>query len=244
MEQLFDFIKSGTLDIVGSVVIGTVISVLYIITYPLYAYGLYKIAKSRNLEYPWIAFIPKFNNYILGTLIGEIKILGKTFKNIGTILLILAIVSMIPIPFIGTMASIVFSLFYWISIHRIYKIYVPERADLYLILGIVSGCLTPFLIFSVSDFNEKHSKLVIDDDADGNYDREIYTLESGEVIENNINTNAIKCKCGQIWKTNENFCIKCGMSYEDFINRYRCSCGHVMDYNDKFCPKCGKGVYI
>lgn len=244
MEQFFDIIKSGTLDIFGSKVIDAVISVLYIITYPLYAYGLYKIAKKKNLEYPWIAFIPKFNSYILGTIIGEIKIFGKAFKNIGTILLVLSIASMIPIPFVGTVASILFSLFYWISIHRIYKIYVPERADLYLILGFVSRFLTPVLIFSVSDLNKTYSKLVIDDDADGIYDREIQTLESGEVIEKNINTNSIKCECGHMWQKNVKFCTECGLSYEDLANKNKCSCGYILDYNDKYCPNCGKGLFV
>ncbi len=151
---------------------------------------------------------------------------------------------MLPIPFVGTVASILLSLFYWIAIHRIYEIYVPERADLYLILGIVSEFLTPVLIFSVRNLDKTYSKLIIDDDADGTFDREIQTLETGEVIENNINASLIKCECGRVWQTNEKFCTECGMNYKDFANKNNCSCGHVMDYNNKFCSSCGKGVFI
>ncbi len=181
-DTLMDAVTTGTFDIAGNFAVSAIVMIVFFITYPLYMIGLNEISKKRNKSNSWMSFVPILNRYVVGNILGEIKIGNKKIKHLGFWLLLFTVVGYlpIPIPMIGKASSMIALFLYWVCIHRIYEIYKPTSADLYLIVGIVSECLTPILIYSIRNSNEVYSKIVIDDDGDGIYDREILTSEDNE----------------------------------------------------------------
>lgn len=130
------FVSFGLLSIVVSLV-------YYIFT----SLGLYKMAKSSNLENPWLAWLPFGNTFIIGSIVKEIDFIGQHITNLGIIYLlspfIVAIASCILslIPILGWIASfalnILFLVFYVSVLYRMFKCFVGENATLYTILTLI-----------------------------------------------------------------------------------------------------------
>lgn len=165
---------------IGSFIIGGVITMIYVLTYPLYCVGLFQLAKRKQMALSWLAFVPKLNHYILGSIVGDFPLLGRKCTFLPYLLPFLSLFSLLPIPLVGKISNLIFLLLYWVTIHRLYEIYAPSNADIYLILGIISQCLTPIFVFRLRNKKKTFSKLIIDDDADGIYDREIEITDAGE----------------------------------------------------------------
>lgn len=70
---------------------------MWLLCYFFLAFGLFTMAKRRNMKNAFIAFIPFARVYLLGQLIGEINFFGLRIKRIGLIALILEIVSFVLI---------------------------------------------------------------------------------------------------------------------------------------------------
>ena len=72
-----------------------------IVLYLLFSFGLYTMAKRRNLENPWLAFIPVAQLYTMGELIGPVKIANYNVDQPGLYLLAgavgLWVLSLIPL---------------------------------------------------------------------------------------------------------------------------------------------------
>ena len=109
--------------------------------------GLYKMAKSSQLENPWLAWLPFGNTYIIGSIVKEIDFIGQHITNLGIIYLlspfILGIASCILslIPILGWLAcfalNILFVYFNILVIYRMFKCFVAESATLYTILTFI-----------------------------------------------------------------------------------------------------------
>ena len=59
-----------------------------VVTFVLKGIGLYTIAKRENVKKPYYAFIPFLSFYLLGKIVGGVKIFGYHVKNVGLITMI------------------------------------------------------------------------------------------------------------------------------------------------------------
>lgn len=59
-----------------------------VVTFVLKGIGLYTIAKRENVKKPYYAFIPFLSFYLLGKIVGGVKIFGYRVKNVGLITMI------------------------------------------------------------------------------------------------------------------------------------------------------------
>jgi len=122
---------------------------LYILT----ALGLKKLADNRGIENSWIAFIPVLQVYILGLLIEDLEIFGYEIPEMPIVLPIMLVINpiIIKIPVVGSLFSLLVFIIYCFALHKLYKLYAPESARLYLVLSILLPFMGPILIFSIRD---------------------------------------------------------------------------------------------
>ncbi len=179
-------------DTVPSTISGSVVGILlifmliYVIAfvvsitrYVLMSIGLYKIAKRRNINNAFLAFIPFANSYLLGSVYDDVnRTMNNTTKNATKLLALniaASIVTVIFTPFafmsslisslsgvavvfsviaslIGAVSfvlSIIYYVFYYISVYGIFKEYAHDKAVLYLVLSIIFYPLTALFMFLI-----------------------------------------------------------------------------------------------
>lgn len=78
--------------LVLSLIVGVI---LWIGMFILQAFGLYAMAKKRNMEKPWMAFIPFANILYMGKIAGECKLFGRKVSHVGVWAMIAQILSVI-----------------------------------------------------------------------------------------------------------------------------------------------------
>lgn len=123
--------------------------VLGIILYILASIGLYKLALNQKIENPWLAWIPVADMYILGKLIKNLKIDTFEIPSIELVLPIGLVATMIlnNIPLIGWLISIAYTVLCVLALYRLYKMYRPTQAVLWIVLSIVLPFMSPIFIF-------------------------------------------------------------------------------------------------
>lgn len=126
-----------------------------LVTYILSAIGLYTMAVNRNIENPWLAWIPIVQLYIVGKLIGELKVINYDVPQPEIVLPISAIVAAVGsgIPVIGFFITIACTVIYFFALYRLFYLYKPDKAQLYIILSIVLPFMGPVFMFMLR--NEK-----------------------------------------------------------------------------------------
>ena len=124
-----------------------------IVLYILSALGLKKLADNRGIENSWIAFIPVLQVYILGLLIEDLEIFGYEIPELPIVLPIMLAINPIiaKIPVVGSLFSLLSFIVFCFALHKLYKLYAPESATLYIVLSIVLPFMGPILIFSIRD---------------------------------------------------------------------------------------------
>ncbi|MEN1760274.1 hypothetical protein [Anoxynatronum sibiricum] len=120
-----------------------------IASYVLAALGLYTMAQKRNIENPWVAWIPVAQLYILGKVIRTLNIGGYEVPQVELVLPGIAIASAVlgMIPLIGTVISIAAAVVSLFALHKLYKLHRPDQAVLYLLLSIIIPFMGPVFIF-------------------------------------------------------------------------------------------------
>ncbi len=119
---------------------------LFIAGYVLLSIGLFTMAKKRNIENAWIAFVPFGQLYILGKLVTPLK-LGETEVPNPPITLLLAVVASVVlgfIPLIGQLISLAVFVLVLFALYRLYEMY-SKSALLYTILSVIG--LSPIFVF-------------------------------------------------------------------------------------------------
>lgn len=152
------------MDGLGSLLlVGGFVTVLFFIIgvglYILFALGLYGLAKTEGTGNEWFAFIPILQLYIMGKILGEVRI-GN--YNIPMLELVLPLSSIaIPIagrildliPFLGGLLKLVFNIaiaiFSVVVLYNFYKRYKGEKALLMTVLSIILFFMGPIYIFSL-----------------------------------------------------------------------------------------------
>lgn len=159
---------------------------LKFIFYPLFAIGIYQLSKKRKLMLPILAIFPIINLIYIGFLIKEINVLGKRIKGVHILLPLLYVLSVVPlgaIPFIGIIEGVfekAYYLLFLISMHRLFEMYAPQKADTYIITGVVFSFMMPVFTYRIRGNELVNSKLVLDYDLDGEWDESIDIFEAEE----------------------------------------------------------------
>lgn len=123
------------------------------IAYIVGAIGLKRMADKLRVENSWLAFIPLANAYLIGRVAGDrLDLFGYQIENLGLILLAGSALSGLisGIPIIGFLLIIAFSVISFAALYKIYLMFVPNSAMLYLILSIVLAFIAPFLLYAAS----------------------------------------------------------------------------------------------
>ena len=130
----------------------------------------YKLAKKRNTNHAWLAWIPYANLYLLGSICGPMMLFGKwRIDNPGLVLLFAPIVAWLIsvalgffslIPVLGIIIGIalaifsfawpiVYTAFYLCVLYRIFSSYVSKNMTLvYTLVSLISVTM-PFFMFSI-----------------------------------------------------------------------------------------------
>ena len=122
---------------------------LALASYILAAIGLYTMAKNQDIENAWIAWIPVVQLYIIGRLIGTLYIGSYEVPQPELVLPGIAVAGSVlsNVRLIGGLigiASLVVNLF---ALHKLYSIYRPDQATLYLVVSILLPFMGPVFLF-------------------------------------------------------------------------------------------------
>ncbi|MFV0529425.1 MAG: hypothetical protein ACK5MN_12025 [Lachnospiraceae bacterium] len=125
------------------VIVMAVICLLVLASYLLKAFGIYGIAKNRNMPNPWLAFIPYANLYLQGKLAGTINFKKKKID---------AALWMVIVPLVIEVLTVVFLVFYFIAIAA--GVSMSYRSSfstppVSMIMSIVVICLLYILVVSI-----------------------------------------------------------------------------------------------
>lgn len=126
-----------------------IIFVLVIAMYMLSSVGLYMLATNQKINRPWIAWVPIANMYILGSLIKNLKIDSYEIPKIELVLPIGFLLTILfsCFPLIGWIVNIAYLVLYLLSVFKLYKMYRPNQAVVWLILSIILPFMVPIFIF-------------------------------------------------------------------------------------------------
>lgn len=148
--------------------------ILSVLCYVFYCFGLYTIAKRRQLNKPGLAFVPVVNYYILGSIADQydmlwtgrnIKLkkvllwLGAGFISVYVLFFCLFVFGsnafeavFIWFPFLFLLlfpAGIVLIVFQFIALHKVYRSCTPDNAVVLIVLSIIFSIITPFVLFAI-----------------------------------------------------------------------------------------------
>ncbi len=131
--------------------LGIIFQVIFnLIFYLIFAYSLYVMAKKRSLEIPWLAWIPIANMYLVGKMVGDIKIFSLNLNNMEIILpLAFALwAGLAYVPLVGFVLSAIGLLVIVIAFHKLYETFDKENAFILTILtAILPVIATPIIMF-------------------------------------------------------------------------------------------------
>lgn len=150
--------------------------VIGIICYVFNSIGLYSMAKKRNFDHPWLAWIPIAKNYLLGSLINDDVSISSWHIPYAKIFLplmgmalsmVMAFLSFIPYlgVFLGIILSLALSFYYYTAQFWLYSIYDKDHRVLYLVLSVIFPFLGPIFVFMIRNndaYDERHPKEVIE----------------------------------------------------------------------------------
>jgi len=106
--------------------------------YIFFAFSLYSLAKSRNVDMPWLAWIPIAQMYIIGKLVKSIRISNVEIPSLEIVLPVamLAYILLNSIPVLGLIISLAFLVSLILSLYELYRQYTPENAVVYTVLSV------------------------------------------------------------------------------------------------------------
>ncbi|WP_303869496.1 DUF4190 domain-containing protein [Acetobacterium wieringae] len=154
--------------------------VIGLICYVFNSLGLYTMAKNRNLDNPWLAWIPLASSYLMGELINDDVSIStwhipyaKLFLPLMGLALtvVMTILGFIPYlgAFMGIILSLALSFYYYAAQFWLYSIYDKDHRVLYLVLSIILPFLGPIFVFVIRNrdaYDERHPEGVITETYD------------------------------------------------------------------------------
>ena len=141
--------------VAAAAILGIVIGVIIgIAVYVFFAFSLSRLAQSRNVDMPWLAWIPIAQMYIIGKLVKSVKVSNFEIPSLEIVLpaAMLVFVLLRGITVLGFLITIAFYALLLLSLYNLYKQYLPENAVAYTILSIF-GIPVPFFFLKISKLN-------------------------------------------------------------------------------------------
>jgi hypothetical protein len=149
--------------------------VIGLICYIFNSLGLYTMAKNRNIDNPWLAWIPLANRYLMGELINDDVSISswhipyaKLFLPLMGLALSVVMTILGFIPYLGTfvvvLLSLALSVYYYAAQFWLYSIYDNDHRVLYLVLSIIFPFLGPIFVFIIRNrdaYDERHPDGII-----------------------------------------------------------------------------------
>jgi len=147
IKYMYRFGYLATFAIVTAV-IGTIIGIAF---YVFYSYALYRLAQKRNVEMPWLAWIPVVQMYIVGKMVKTVKISNFEVPSLEIVLPVATLVNIVlsGIPVLGVLISLVYVVLLLLTLYNLYMQYVPDNAVVYAILSIIVIPI-PFLLLKLA----------------------------------------------------------------------------------------------
>lgn len=142
-----NYVTSVTILSTLEVIFQVVFSIIF---YLIFAYSLYVMVKKRNMDIPWLAWIPIANMYLVGKMVGDVKIFSLSLNNMEIILpLAFALfVGLAYVPLVGFILSAMGLLVLVVAFHKLYETFDKENAFILTILtAILPVIAAPIIMF-------------------------------------------------------------------------------------------------
>ena len=139
-------------------------SIVQLAVYIVSALAFFKLAKLRCMPYPWLAFIPLFNLYVIGYIGDTLKYNTAPFNRylsdvpLAYALPILSIVSSMAwaVPFLGGLISGILSLVVYLARVMVYLFvfqqYEPRNKFLFTLLSLIPVVGPALILYSIREY--------------------------------------------------------------------------------------------
>ncbi|MEG1009732.1 MAG: hypothetical protein RSF67_07995, partial [Clostridia bacterium] len=168
-DNVNEFIKLPTEEQISSIdwsSIGSIVTtfgvILIVIMFSFFvlwlirAIGLYTMARNKNDDLAWTAFVPFACLFTTGRIVGDTSIYGiKIFKTEWLLPLFLLIMCL---PIGKEFTILIFIVAYYGLLYRLYQNQNKSFAGIFLILSILLPFLQPFFIFFLRNKNKINDK--------------------------------------------------------------------------------------
>lgn len=111
------------------------------------AIGLYKMAKNKGDKFAFLAFIPYGSAFVMGRIVGKTKLFGIEI-DYPELLLPLLIITML-IPGSASVSTILFVLFYYGILYKLYKLKWKGFATVATIISLFVPVFQPIFLFFI-----------------------------------------------------------------------------------------------
>ncbi len=132
-----------------------VFEIIYnVLIYGLCGYGLYKIGTRCNVKNSWVAWVPVFQYYIIGSICEEYEFFGFRIKKLEWVLCgaeLLRIACGFASVFGASVISFAITLFMAMILHKFFYLFEPKRAVLYGVLCILGKLPMAIILFIIRD---------------------------------------------------------------------------------------------
>lgn len=129
-------------------------------SYVLSAVALYSIGQNNGVRYPWLAFVPFAQYYVIGSICEEYRIFGVNIKPLWLILpLLLLLQSAALIPsYILFLPGLVIGIFMALIMHKFFYMFEPSRAFVLALLCLFGRLTTGLALFVIRDMRLQMSQ--------------------------------------------------------------------------------------
>ena len=161
-----------------------IFAIIGIVLYILDSIGRYTMAKNRGLNSPWMAWIPFFRDYLLGDIINDKVAFSTLIIPYAKMILVVGpiIISVLSgatysnnsvVNVLFTLCAIVFAVYQYGAYYRLYRLYRPDSATVFLVLSVFFGFLIPIFTFILRN-DESQEYLVDPNNAASNQGQQDY----------------------------------------------------------------------
>lgn len=129
-----------------------IIAIVGLVLYVFQSLAFHRLAKNKNIELAWLAWVPIAQNYIFGKILDDKVPFGSKIIPYAPIILMVAPIAaslIAMIPYIGWIFPIASYVYYCLALYRLYKLYKPESAVLFLVFSVIFPIVVPFFIFAI-----------------------------------------------------------------------------------------------
>lgn len=118
------------------------------------AISLFTIARKNHVPHGWLAFVPVFQFYIIGSLCEEYILAGHRIRHLEWIMILLELLQIYLGFFSGFFflpVRLVVNVLTALILHKFYYLFVPSRATIYAVLSLLGRLPLVLLLFALKD---------------------------------------------------------------------------------------------